>query len=735
MKSWKKPTPELVDRAIASTSDSEQRRYFFNKLQNPLWVRPLAEKGFFHNPPEPVPSGDGGFQIPPWPESQYLARVAKVVPNDVVDVASKLQTDNPRVLGDLIDIALAIEVAGASTKLAKQVAAFARNPFTRWSYAKLGKLAVHWARSGARKDALWLVWTMTRFYPDPKQTEKRQARERDPSALFTRPVPSPGCDHHIYQQILKDDVKQVAELFPWGITGILVSNLAEAISFSFSEPGQTQGYDISELWCPDLTNPGKYEHDAKGPLARALTSTCEVLLRQEPTRLSGLDDLLRRQRWHFFTRLRRHLYALFPELAKQLIRTEAINYDSYEDGEYGFEFASMLWKASETNAVEDVKLEGIFNRIKAGPDIEGYTKWVGGLGHTVSEQQIQTRREDYFIKQLFPFSPALPRFPDYWARYQALIQNHGEIKLADYCRHRMEPVAGFVSDSSPISAEELKKKPDEELLRFLDSWAPPSTREDLKGPNVFGLAKVFSEVVKENPERFLSIADQLRLTNNPTCVRDFLRLAVERVKEKQPIPWGKTLSLCNWIVKQPILDAKRRELAGDIWKWGEQDFTACRQNIAGLIQHGSQKYDGAIPWALREEVFSLLTPLCRDYDPRIDEGQHFGKDYLTDAINSVRGEAVHALVDHALWIKRHVGITLDAMSSMPEVKALLEERLDAAREKSLAVHGVFGLLTPWLCHLDREWFISVRDLSFQANSESRAMGLGMGHVRGLGSPR
>src|SRR5580692_7707959 len=98
MKSWTKPTSELVNKAIASTVDTEQRRYFFYKLENPLWKKPLWDKGFFRNPPKAIPVGDGGLQIPIWPESQYLARMAKQLPEDVVEIATKINTDNPNVL-------------------------------------------------------------------------------------------------------------------------------------------------------------------------------------------------------------------------------------------------------------------------------------------------------------------------------------------------------------------------------------------------------------------------------------------------------------------------------------------------------------------------------------------------------------------------------------------------------------------------------------------------------------
>ena len=53
MPSWTTPTPETVDRAVASMVHLEQQRYFFDHLSNPHWVRPLRMKGFFSTPPQP----------------------------------------------------------------------------------------------------------------------------------------------------------------------------------------------------------------------------------------------------------------------------------------------------------------------------------------------------------------------------------------------------------------------------------------------------------------------------------------------------------------------------------------------------------------------------------------------------------------------------------------------------------------------------------------------------------
>jgi hypothetical protein len=51
MKSWAKPTPELVTRAIAGMPHSEQQRYFFDRLENPEWIEPLRKAKFFDQLP------------------------------------------------------------------------------------------------------------------------------------------------------------------------------------------------------------------------------------------------------------------------------------------------------------------------------------------------------------------------------------------------------------------------------------------------------------------------------------------------------------------------------------------------------------------------------------------------------------------------------------------------------------------------------------------------------------
>jgi hypothetical protein len=106
--SWKKPTPEQINRATFLLSHGEHHRHFFDRLENPEWLAPLEEKEFFDSPPPPVRDEPRGtIAFPPWPELRYLARMAKIVPGAVSEVILRIpHTENIRIHEDLVDIAL-----------------------------------------------------------------------------------------------------------------------------------------------------------------------------------------------------------------------------------------------------------------------------------------------------------------------------------------------------------------------------------------------------------------------------------------------------------------------------------------------------------------------------------------------------------------------------------------------------------------------------------------------------
>ena len=148
MKSWTTPTPEQVEKAIALLAHPEQRRYFFDRLENPLWLEPLQKKGFFKNPPAVVRDEEKNtVGFPPWSESRYLARMAVHDPTKALGIALSIETDNIRVHEDLVDAALAMP-AEMADKLTPKVLHWLESRYSTFWPEKFGELAI--LRRGSR---------------------------------------------------------------------------------------------------------------------------------------------------------------------------------------------------------------------------------------------------------------------------------------------------------------------------------------------------------------------------------------------------------------------------------------------------------------------------------------------------------------------------------------------------------------------------------------------------------
>jgi hypothetical protein len=89
MKTWSKPTPEQVTKVTEKLGRPGALRYFFSGINNPEWVEPLRQRGFFDNPPKLVRDEvQGTVQLPDWPEGRYLARMAAANPEVVAGIVA-----------------------------------------------------------------------------------------------------------------------------------------------------------------------------------------------------------------------------------------------------------------------------------------------------------------------------------------------------------------------------------------------------------------------------------------------------------------------------------------------------------------------------------------------------------------------------------------------------------------------------------------------------------------------
>ena len=100
----------MIDKALKLVKKETSRQYFFSRLENPLWLQPLTERGYFQSPPRIRHFDDGYVQFPSWPQLQYLKNVSRDVPDEVINLVLDLPpVDNPSVYNEILEIALQLD--------------------------------------------------------------------------------------------------------------------------------------------------------------------------------------------------------------------------------------------------------------------------------------------------------------------------------------------------------------------------------------------------------------------------------------------------------------------------------------------------------------------------------------------------------------------------------------------------------------------------------------------------
>ena len=106
------PTDDNISQLKKLPYTDATQRYFFSKVVSPGWLPRLKDAGFFDHPPEPVQEEEG-FRLPPWPQADYLARVAPNLPTPVREIIETVQTSNPTVQWQLVEIARVLPIEDA----------------------------------------------------------------------------------------------------------------------------------------------------------------------------------------------------------------------------------------------------------------------------------------------------------------------------------------------------------------------------------------------------------------------------------------------------------------------------------------------------------------------------------------------------------------------------------------------------------------------------------------------
>jgi len=124
--------------------------YFFQDLDNPAWLVPLAQHNIFSYPPAPIINiEENTASHPLWPQSRYLLRMASISPDTVIQIVLDIETENSNVQSDLIDIACSLPAFHA-VKLVPKFSGWFKKP-SYFFLHKISPLITHLANNGEVK--------------------------------------------------------------------------------------------------------------------------------------------------------------------------------------------------------------------------------------------------------------------------------------------------------------------------------------------------------------------------------------------------------------------------------------------------------------------------------------------------------------------------------------------------------------------------------------------------------
>jgi hypothetical protein len=474
-----------------------------------------------------------------------------------------------------------------------------------------------------------------------------------------------------------------------GMAGLefFVTLLSGSLAMRETESGE-ELVDYSWSWRPAIEdNPQNSFPSTKSLIVSAVRDSALELARHSPESLDQVVGLLEAQRWPVMKRIALEVLRQVAPSRSAAVSLRLLSTDWMFDIQLHHEYWSLL--RDRFPRLGPKQRQALLDIIKVGPPI-----YRDPDGPFADDSVVAL--ECWQVRLLAAIADYLDADDRAWL---ADLVSKG--RLSEHPDLLSWTTGVMTGPNSPLDAAELQALSDDEILEYLRGWRPSS---GFMAPSPEGLGRAIGAAVKDDPGRFAALAEQM-FDVDPTYVNALLSAFRELASTKQAFSWGPILRLAGWVVRQP------REVPERVSEYGDRDYgwTWTRSTIGHLLYAGLNSYEGSLELDDRSLVWSILEPLTHDPNPSPAEEEEFGGSNMDPtmlAINSVRGQAVHAVVKYALWVygdfeARDEAATF-SFDSIPEVRSVLIARL-SDDEPSLAVRSVFGQWLPWLHLMDPQW--------------------------------
>jgi hypothetical protein len=633
------PTKKDAQRLRGSIpQDSVALSYFFGKLSEPAWIKPLEKVGFLKRPPEPIRRANG-VEYPGWPALEYLARMAAARPDDVARIALAVpKTENIYVCAALAGIARSLP-AKLAVPFAERVDDWLdMDPSHSMAYPledNVVGLFEKLAGEGCGPAAFRVLAALLRPILSPEDEDHGLSR-RDPEARL------PYWDLDRTMARLLPTIQKLGEPALAVLAGLLDQTLA-----MIHRNGSDAWEDYSWNWRKEIDEHGEnHNGDLRAHLVSAIRDSAIFMVESNPACLSALVASFEKRRWVFFRRLVLFLLQRFQTVAPDVAISRILD-RSYFDLS-GPEYARLLRTCFKT--LSKGHQEDILSWIDDGPELpelpDAYT-------------------DQWRMRRLAIIAESLPE--ERRKRYEALKERYGDVPAAD-----AEPPSDqlFVRPTSPFRDTELAQMTPTQVVETIASRKPSSEFGSLEQEE---LSRTLERVVGQKPESYAAAAGELKRLQ-PIYLPGALRGFAVAVRAGRAFDWKPVVDLCAWATSHPRNISSRKEPPfDDDAHWGNARFAAL-----WLLSDAMKSDSVPVPVEIRKLVWAAIAPTLDD--PNGAEAEAESSDTMFLALNRVRAVAVRAAIDYARWLAGK-----NASKGLPdEVRRALDVKV---RERSASVRA------------------------------------------------
>ena len=663
-------------------SKPAQYEYFFRHLDKPGWFDFLLKLKIFDSIPGPQLTEDGQYiQFSPWWPGKYLVKISNKIPDKVFNLLKEIKTDNRLALDDCVQAILNMPNQFL-IKNADEII----DLFDEWLDSKYIGLICYRAADLLKKYLdLGFFDGSIKLLDILSKTKKYKSGD-----LGFR------FEIFYYQELVKKHLPTLIDNDPLGVLNIIEKNLKDAIQQDLKDNAIDDG---SILWRPAIedSNQNWRFGKPKDIFTEILRDTIAKTIKTQLQKTKEIIERYLNERFSIFRRLAIHSLRLtdFNDLIVNLLMQK----ENLDKSEIYHEFFKLVQE--KFGILNTQQKEQFINWIIEGPPPDK----IGSIkDFEVYKRYWQARRLMMLEKYLIDDN-TLNKF-----RY-LLDEYKKELTTTEHADFLIYHTSGF-GPKSTLAKEEIAKMTPEQFIDWIKNNLQPPF--DMMGPSPEGVSRLFQEVVKENPVPYASVS--IKFVDEkifPAYLCGFVRGLEEAIKGNKAFELEPIIRFIENPLKfheEPKVQARHDEFDIGQYSW-------VRSTISNLIEALVSKDEIVISRDIMDRTQRVLIELVeKDEDPTVESEIQYGPDaqnmdYVTYCINSNRGKAMHALMQHALRRarmrpeeekKKEEGEgPFPAGERMDLYKDFFAERLD--KETSPSVQSSYGQFLPFLFYLDQEW--------------------------------